>query len=80
LDLLDCILQNNEAFRVTDLAINGHDLMAQGIPQGPRIAQALNAALDAVINEEIPNEKQALLSFTHTFAAPHCALTDNTLA
>ena len=47
--------------KVTDLAVNGHDLMALGIT-GPAIGRTLNRLLDLVLEEQCPNEKQALLS------------------
>ena len=59
----DELLAENEAFALRDLAISGKDVMDLGIPQGPKISEALNACLDAVINEEIPNEKQKLLDY-----------------
>ena len=48
--------------KTSDLAINGHDLIALGF-KGADIKKALNAALDAVIEEEIENEREALLAF-----------------
>lgn len=43
-----------------DLAVDGNDLMALGIT-GKEIGTCLNGFLDAVLNETLPNEKQALL-------------------
>ena len=43
------------------LAIGGDDLMALGIPRGKRIGEILHALLDEVIEERLPNEKNALL-------------------
>ena len=37
--------------------------MAAGITQGPAVGAALNAALDAVIEERVPNEQEALITF-----------------
>ena len=48
--------------RVSQLAVNGRDLMAAGIPAGPDIRKVLEALLDGVIREEYPNERQALLA------------------
>ncbi len=58
--LLEEILAENACFSIGDLAVNGHDLMALGL-QGPQIGKALRALLDAVLDERLPNEKQALL-------------------
>jgi len=51
----------NACLSLKDLALNGHDLMALGI-QGKAIGQTLNRLLEAVMDETVPNEKQALLN------------------
>lgn len=43
-----------------DLAVNGHDLMALGY-NGPEIGRTLQYLLDQVLDEQVPNEKEALL-------------------
>ena len=43
------------------LAVNGGDLIRAGVKPGPELGQLLNAALDAVIEDNIPNEREALL-------------------
>ena len=48
--------------RVSQLAVNGRDLMAAGIPAGPALRRVLEALLDGVIRAEYPNEKPALLA------------------
>ena len=48
--------------RVSQLAVNGLDLMAAGIPAGPALRRVLEALLDGVIRAEYPNEKPALLA------------------
>ena len=47
--------------RVSQLAVNGRDLMAAGIPAGPGLRKALEALLDAVIRGQLSNERQCLL-------------------
>ena len=51
-----------EGCRVSQLAVNGRDLMAAGIPAGPALRRVLEALLDGVIRAEYPNEKPALLA------------------
>ena len=60
---LDDVLENEQAFTVKQLAINGRDVMALGVPAGPGIGEALEAALEAVIDDQVPNEREALLAF-----------------
>lgn len=45
-----------------DLAVNGNDLMALGY-RGKAIGTCLNALLEQVVDERLPNEKKALLAF-----------------
>ena len=47
--------------RVSQLAVNGRDLMAAGIPAGPGLHRTLEALLDAVIRGQLLNERQCLL-------------------
>ena len=47
--------------RVSQLAVNGRDLMAAGIPAGPGLRRTLEALLDAVIRGQLLNERQRLL-------------------
>ena len=55
--------------RVSQLAVNGRDLMAAGVPAGPGIRKVLEALLDGVIREEYPNERQVLLAAVQQLAA-----------
>ena len=55
--------------RVSQLAVNGRDLMAAGIPAGPGLRRVLEALLDAVIRNEVPNERAALLQRAREFSA-----------
>lgn len=54
------ILAENTCLSIKDLAVNGHDLMALGYT-GPAIGQALQFLLDAVLDDRLPNEKNALI-------------------
>ena len=58
--LLEEIKAENACLRVTDLAVNGRDLMAMGYT-GKAIGDCLNALLERVLDETLPNERQALL-------------------
>ena len=55
--------------RVNQLAVNGRDLMAAGIPAGPALRRVLEALLDGVIRAEYPNEKPALLAAAQKISA-----------
>ena len=47
--------------------MDGRDVMAAGVRQGPAVGAVLAAALDAVIDERVPNERAALLAFAATW-------------
>ena len=59
-DLLTEIYEENACLSLKDLAVNGHDLMALGY-QGKQIGETLKLLLEKVLEEELPNEKEALL-------------------
>ncbi len=50
----------DECCTLSDLAVKGNDLEAIGL-SGREIGSALEKALDMVIDEELPNEKEAIL-------------------
>ena len=59
--LLTQILQEKQCFQRKDLAIHGNDLLQLGYPQNESIGIVLQLLLDAVIQNQLPNEKEALL-------------------
>ena len=59
----------NACCRVSQLAVNGRDLMAAGVRPGPGLRQMLNALLETVITGQTPNEKDALLAAAAQFSA-----------
>jgi len=52
-------------FSVKDLAIDGNDLVAMGL-KGKQIGHTLQAALEAVMAETIPNEHASLLDYVRS--------------
>lgn len=58
--LLNEILQDADALTVSDLAINGRDLLALGY-QGREIGRLLRAALELVLENPAQNQKELLL-------------------
>ena len=63
--VLEDVLKEESCFKLKDLAINGKDLLAIGIPEGKMIGNILNKLLLMVIDGEIPNEKEKLLEMTN---------------
>ena len=62
--LLEEIRQEDACLSLRDLAVNGHDLMALGI-RGKAIGQTLNHLLEQVLDENLPNDRNALLAYLH---------------
>ena len=60
--LMQEIWEENACLSLKDLALNGHDLMALGY-SGKAIGQTLHRLLEQVLDEQLPNEKEALLKF-----------------
>ena len=58
--LLEEVLSENACLTVKDLAVGGNDLIAMGY-QGKAIGLCLTWLLEQVLDEKIPNEKDALL-------------------
>ena len=57
------IIARNDAITIADLAINGNDLIALGIPAGPQIGEALQEALDLVLDDPARNTREDLVAF-----------------
>ena len=69
--VLDALVQADACFSLRNLAVNGSDLLTLGL-RGRAVGAALQACLDAVMDEIVPNENTALLAYAaenlHRFA------------
>lgn len=57
------LLDERACFSLKDLAVGGNDLLSLGLPSGPALGKALKALLQLVMDEELPNEREALLTY-----------------
>ena len=57
----DRIIHERQPLSVKDLAVDGKDLIAAGIPQGKEIGKSLNDLLEKVLEQPELNNRQALL-------------------
>ena len=55
--------QEGTCCRVGQLAVNGKDLLALGVRPGPGVGRLLEAALQQVIEEKLPNQHDPLLGW-----------------
>jgi tRNA nucleotidyltransferase (CCA-adding enzyme) len=60
--LLEEVLAEDACLSLKDLAINGEDLQNLGFDPGKALGECLQQLLERVQNEELPNEKDALLA------------------
>lgn len=60
-DLLCEIIKEEACFKLSDLSINGKDLIKYGIPEGKPIGKILKTLLEMVINDVVKNNKEDLL-------------------
>ena len=61
--VLQQVLSERQCFCLNDLAVNGTDLLAAGVPQGKEIGCLLNLLLEQVIDGQLPNDHSVLLDF-----------------
>ncbi|MBR6115317.1 MAG: HD domain-containing protein [Oscillospiraceae bacterium] len=55
------LLSEGSCRSVRDLAVGGRDLLALGAAPGPALGAVLQSLLDEVMDEQLPNERDALL-------------------
>jgi tRNA nucleotidyltransferase (CCA-adding enzyme) len=61
---LNSYLNGRSAYRLSDLEVNGNDILAMGVAPGPVVGKVLNRLLEAVIDGRLANEKSVLLTET----------------
>lgn len=61
--MLDRLLVQEGRFTLADLAVNGNDLLAMGVPRGQTIGKLLNRLYDAVIEGICQNQREDLVKY-----------------
>lgn len=64
--ILNQLLAEDACFSLKQLAVNGKDLTEMGL-SGPAVGRVLNALLDRVVEGELPNQREVLLSSVSQF-------------
>ena len=59
-EILAELLEEDACFSLKQLAVNGRDMLALGL-RGARVGAMLNALLERVLDETLPNDREALL-------------------
>lgn len=66
---IDIVVAQENAFKITDLAVGGKDIIdLLNIKPGPIVGQVLKGLFEAVIDEQVENERTALLELAKTLA------------
>ncbi len=60
-EALDELLREGSCLSVRDLAVGGRELTAQGFRPGPALGKTLQRLTEEVMDEKLPNEREALL-------------------
>ncbi len=63
------MIAEERCFSLKDLPVNGTDIMALGVPQGPEVGRILRALFDAVLNEQVQAEREELLAYAREIIA-----------
>lgn len=61
--VFDDVIEKKEAYRISDLDIDGDVLKDIGCPEGRETGEALSFLLEAVMDDEVENEKKKLIDF-----------------
>lgn len=60
------IIQEEACFKLSDLAVNGKDIMSLGA-SGKLIGEVLSTLLNLVIEEQLPNERNSLIKYAEDY-------------
>ncbi len=61
ISVLNEIIDNGECYRISELDINGSDLIHKGITEGKKIGETLDFLLNLVMHDRCENKKEELL-------------------
>lgn len=60
-ELLEEVLAEESCFSLRDLAVRGEDILALGIPAGPKVGETLRFLLEQVVEGKLENRRETLL-------------------
>lgn len=65
-EIVNELAAESACLTLKDLAVNGGDLMALGIPKGPKIGEILHLLLSEVLEEKLLNRREELMARAET--------------
>lgn len=66
---IEAVLAQSSAFSIKDLAVDGGDLAAIGVPKGPIMGRILRDLLETVLDDPAQNERETLLRIAASLMA-----------
>lgn len=70
-DRIEELTSQQQILGLKDLAVNGKDLMAEGIPAGRQLGTILNQLLEAVLDDPSQNTKEQLLTIAKNISSKY---------
>ena len=70
-DRIEELTSQQQILGLKDLAVNGKDLMAEGIPAGRQLGAILNQLLEAVLDDPSQNTKEQLLTIAKNISSKY---------
>jgi len=67
LERYEIMKNKKEPFNMSDININGNDLIKIGILEGPKIGKILNELFELVLDEKINNDKIQLIDYVKRY-------------
>ena len=67
LDVINDVVSGGEPYRVSQLAVNGDDILAAGLARDEGIGRLLNFLLECVVGNPQLNTKEMLMSMAQTY-------------
>lgn len=61
--MIDELTAEQACISLADLAVGGRDIIDAGVPQGKAVGDMLALLLEMVIDDKLPNEREALIKF-----------------
>ena len=65
--IVDDIITSEQCFSLKHLKINGKDIISLGVPEGPVVGMILQGLLCRVIDEQVVNERDALIKVAESY-------------
>lgn len=59
------VIEQQQCFKISDMAVDGRDVLRMGVPQGPEVGRVLKGLFALVADGELANDRDVLLRKAH---------------